>query len=213
MLKLWDYFRSSACFRVRIALNIKNLPFESIPVHLVNNGGEQHSATYEQINPQHLVPALQDKEMTLTQSLAIIEYLDECYPAPRILPDNPEQRALVRAFALTIAADTHPLNNLRVLNYLKNTLHVSEEQKLDWYNHWMKLGLDALEALTTKHAISGQYCFGDTITLADVCLVPHMYNARRFNCDLSAYPNLVRIDEKCQQIAAVKNAWPIETTV
>src|SRR3990167_8803335 len=140
MLKLYDYFRSSAAFRVRIALNLKQLDYQVIPIHLVNHGGEQFSETYTKINPQHLVPSLQDDDLILTQSLAIIEYLDEKYPLPPLLPEDSYSKALVRAFALVIAADIHPLNNLRVLNYLTREFKITEEQKSQWYQTWIGKG-------------------------------------------------------------------------
>lgn len=211
MLKLYDYFRSSASFRVRIAMNLKGLEYQAIPVHLVNNGGEQLSESYKLINPQSLVPALQENEKIITQSLAIIEYLDETHPSPALLPIDSYKKALVRSFALTIAADTHPLNNLRVLKYLTSELNITEEQKTQWYQHWMASGFAALEKQLTIHNDSADFCFGNELTLADICLVPHMYNARRFSCDLSQYPTLVRIDDNCQTVPAVINAWPNET--
>lgn len=208
MLKLYDYYRSSACFRVRIALNLKDIAYDAIPIHLLNNGGEQHSQEYLQVNPQGLVPSLDDNNQIITQSLAIIEYLEEVHPTPALLPKSPYEKALVRAFALTIAADTHPLNNLRVWNYLKDDLHVTEEQKNEWYQHWMRKACDVLEKLIVNHA--NQFCFGNTPTLADICLVPHLFNARRFNFDLTNYPALVRIDHHCQKLEAFKKAWPVE---
>jgi len=210
MLTLYDYFRSSACFRVRIALNLKRLDYHAIPVHLVNNGGEQFTEKYLKINPQCLVPALQDGDSIITQSLAIIEYLDETYPAPALLPVNSLHKALVRSFALSIAADIHPLNNLRVLKYLTSELTVSEEKKNQWYQHWISLGLTALETQIRSNNMAGDFCFGDTPTLADICLVPQLFNARRFSCDLSSYPELIRIDANCQQLDAFTRAWPIE---
>jgi maleylpyruvate isomerase len=210
MLKLYDYFRSSACFRVRIALNLKGLDYQAIPVHLVNDGGEQFQENYTRINPQSLVPALQAGDNIITQSLAIIEYLDEVHPGPTLLPSNALQKAQVRAFALSIAADLHPLNNLRVLKYLTGQLTVSEEMKNRWYQHWMQLGLTALEKQIQSLQLVSDFCFGDTPTLADICLVPQIFNARRFSCDLNAYPELVRIDANCQRLAAFTNAWPKE---
>jgi maleylpyruvate isomerase len=213
MLTLYDYFRSSACFRVRIALNLKGLAYQTIPIHLVKEGGEQYSPAYQRINPQQLVPTLQEGDKLLTQSLAIIEYLNDCHPAPQLLPTDPYQKALVRAFALAIAADMHPLNNLRVLTYLTKELAITDEQKNTWYQHWMTKGLSALESYLNKHSPSSDFCFGDTPTLADICLVPQLFNARRFACDLSAYPRLVSIDQHCQTFTAFINAKPTETTV
>lgn len=211
MLQLYNYFRSSASFRVRIALNLKGLEYKEVPVHLLNNGGEQFSPEYQSINPQSLVPALQDGQNTITQSLAIIEYLDEIHPEPPLLPTDAYQKALARSFALVIAADTHPLNNLRVLKFLTQELGVSEEKKSQWYQHWLASGLAPLEQRLASAKHVGQFCFGDTPTLADICLVPQLYNARRFNCDISAYPTLTRIDAHCQAHPAFAKAWPQET--
>lgn len=212
MLKLYDYYRSSACFRVRIALNLKGLAYETLPIHLANNGGEQFSATYQAINAQNLVPSLQDGNRLLTQSLAIIEYLNDLHPTPALLPTHPYEKALVRAFALSIAADVHPLNNLRVLKYLTTQLGLSEEKKNEWYQHWIAKGLNALEQQLIRQKQNGDFCFGNEPTLADVCLVPQLFNARRFQCDLTAYPTLVRIDANCQTLAAITAAWPTEAT-
>lgn len=211
MLKLYDYFRSSASFRVRIALEYKNLAYETIPVHLINHGGEQHAPSYQAINPQELVPSLEVDNQIITQSLAIIGYLEEAHPQPPLLPANPLGRALARSIALSIAADMHPLNNLRVLNYLSHDLKVSDEGKNAWYQHWMRLGLVSLERLLTDRKKSGTFCLGDTFTIADACLVPQLFNARRFNCKLDDLPTLVRIDANCQALAAVQRAWPKET--
>jgi maleylacetoacetate isomerase len=210
MLKLYDYFRSSACFRVRIALNLKQIPHELIPIHLVNNGGEQYALQYQKINPQSLVPSLRDDDKIVTQSLAIIEYLDEVYPDHSLFPIDLYEKALVRSFALAITADLHPLNNMRILKYLTNELHISEEQKNQWYQHWIQKGLTALEKKLVTHHPSTDFCFGDKPTVADICLVPQMYNARRFNCDMSAYPTLIRIDANCQKLPAFMRAWPME---
>lgn len=210
MLKLYDYFRSSAAFRVRIALNLKGLTYKSIPIHLVNHGGEHHSDAYSQLNPHQLVPCLDDSGQILTQSLAIIEYLNDTHPTPPLLPVAPYHKALVRAFALSIAADLHPLNNLRVLKYLTTEFKISDEQKTKWYQHWVNKCFTGLETQLRQHNLAGAFCFGDHPSLADICLVPQMYNARRFNCDLSAFPTLVRIDEHCQTISAFANAWPNE---
>jgi len=210
MLTLYDYFRSSACFRVRIALNLKNIQYATIPVHLINDGGEQHSTMYQQLNPHHLVPTLLDDEKIITQSIAIIEYINDLYPNPPLLPMHPYEKALVRAFALSIAAEIHPLNNLRVLNYLKNDMQLSEEKKNAWYQHWTTKGLIALEKQIISYNKHRNFCFGDQPSLADICLVPQMFNAKRFNCDLSGCPTLVRIDEYCQQQPAFIKASPLE---
>ena len=212
MIRLYNYFRSSASFRVRIALQLKNLTYEAIPIHLLNNGGEQFSAEYQNVNPLSLVPALQIDDKIITQSLAIIEYLDELHPYPPLLPKDSYEKALVRAFALTIAADTHPLNNLRVLQYLTNELNLSEQQKTAWYQHWIQKTFSALEKQLSSSHLTGSFCFGNEPTLADICLAPQMYNAKRYSCDLTAYPLLTRIDENCQKHPAFINAWPKETT-
>jgi maleylacetoacetate isomerase len=211
MLKIYDYFRSSACYRVRIALNLKKIDFEALPVHLVNDGGEQLKPQYQALNPQALVPALEENGRILTQSLAIIEYLDEVHPTPALLPSDPFAKARVRAFAYAIAADLHPLNNLRVLKYLTHDMGISEEQKNTWYQHWMAKGLSALEKLVTGSAQQTAFCFGESPSLADICLIPQMYNARRFHCDTTAYPTLRRIDEHCQTLPAFSHARPLET--
>lgn len=210
MLTLYDYFRSSACFRVRIALHLKNLPYETVTVHLLNQGGEQFLPAYTSKNPQSLVPTLDDNGALLTQSLAIIEYLDELHPEPALLPKHPLARAHVRAFALSIAADLHPLNNLRVLKFLTDKLDLTNDKKDDWYQHWMMVGLAALEKQVSQHHQQDQFCFGSEPTLADICLVPQMFNARRFHCDLSPYPTLVRIDQHCQSLPAFRAAFPAE---
>ncbi len=177
MIKLYNYFRSSAAYRVRIALNLKGLPFEYIPVHLTK--GEQRNQAYVALNAQALVPTLVDDTITLPQSLAIIEYLDERYPRPPLLPATPTERARVRAIALAIACDIHPLNNLRVLQYLTRTLAVSDDAKNAWYRHWIDTGLSALETQLAGDAATGAYCHGAAPTLADICLVPQLANARR----------------------------------
>ena len=211
-LKLYDYFRSSACFRVRIALELKKLNYELIPIHLVHQGGEQFSDAYQSINPQSLVPSLQDGKKIITQSLAIIGYLNDLYPSPSLLPTDSYLKAKVNAFALTIVADTHPLNNLRVLNYLTQELNISDEMKTKWYQHWMIKGLTALEKQLNTIKAPQHFCFGDQASLADICLIPQLYNARRFNIDLSHYPTLVRIDEYCQLQSTFIKAWPKEPT-
>ena len=209
-MKLYGYWRSSAAYRVRIALNIKQLSAQQISVHLVNNGGEQHSQAYDRLNPQHLVPTLVDEglegELNLSQSLAILEYLEEKYPQEAVLPSNIEHRAIVRSMAQAIACEIHPLDNLRVLQYLVKDMGVSDADKMRWYQHWITLGFTALEAQLSQYA--GRYCFGDTPTLADICLVPQVYNAKRFNVPLDDFPNIVRIDHACNQLSAFADAAP-----
>ncbi|MGE4368132.1 MAG: maleylacetoacetate isomerase [Burkholderiaceae bacterium] len=207
-MKLYGYFRSSAAYRVRIALHYKGLDYDKEIVSLVRDGGQQFSAEYEALNPTHLIPTLQDGELTVGQSVAILEYLEEKHPEPALLPRAAADRARVRAFMQTIACDIHPLNNLRVLKYLVHELGATEAQKLAWYRHWIDVGLGSLETLLARSASTGKYCFGDTPTLADVCLVPQMANARRFECDLSAMPTLVRIDAACRQLEAFRLAAP-----
>lgn len=211
-MKLYGYFRSSASYRVRIALNLKVLAYEAVPVHLLKNGGEQFSAEYRQLNPDALVPALIDETASaasaLTQSLAIIEYLDETHPEPPLLPRSAVDRAYVRGIALSIACDIHPLNNLRVLRYLKRELHVSEEAKNAWYRHWCEQGLAALETTLARDTRTGVFCFGATPTLADCCLVPQIANAQRLDCNLSGMPTIMRINDACMALEAFANAAP-----
>ncbi len=211
MLKLYTYFRSSAAYRVRIALNLKNLEYEAIPVHLVKDGGQHLKEDYRRVNPAGAVPALADRELSLSQSLAIIEYLDEAYPYPPLLPADPAARARVRAIALDIACEIHPINNLRVLKYLTGQLGLTEEQKNAWYRHWVEVGLASVEArLTTGPgaALTGKFCHGDHPTLADCCLVPQVFNARRFGCRLDHVPTVVRIDAECRTLPAFVAAAP-----
>lgn len=209
MLKLHTYFRSSAAYRVRIALNLKGLEYESVPVHLLRNGGEQLQDAYRALNPSALVPTLQDGEHVLTQSLAIIEYLDEAYPMNPLLPSDSPGRARVRALALDIACEIHPLNNLRVLKYLKHQLGVTEEAKTAWYRHWVSEGLQAVETALARSPATGRYCHGETPTLADICLVPQVFNAQRFEVDLSAFPTIAAISARCEQLPAFAAAHPM----
>lgn len=205
-MKLYSYFRSSAAYRVRIALSLKGLAYDCIAINL--RQGEQRAETYRAINAQELVPVLGDDRGVFTQSLAIIEYLEERYPEPPLLPVTPEARARVRAIALAIACDIHPLDNLRVLQYLTHTLGVSEEAKNGWYRHWIDLGLSALEAQLSRDPATGPFCHGATATLADVCLIPQLANARRFQLPLDPYPTLVRIEAVCNGLPAFAAAAP-----
>ena len=207
-MRLYDYFRSSAAYRVRIALNVKGIvPDERTYVHL--RMGSQRAQDYLALNPQGLVPALElDDGSVLAQSLAIIDYLDETHPEPRLLPADPVARARVRAIALSIACEIHPLNNLRVLNYLIGTMGVSREQKDGWYRYWIDVGFEALEKTLARDAATGRFCHGDAPTLADICLVPQMANARRFEIDLSPYPTLIRIESACNALPAFAQAAP-----
>jgi len=207
-MRLYGYFRSSAAYRVRIALNLKGLAHETVAVHLLRDGGEQHQPAYRALNPQGLVPSLATDGAVLTQSLAIIEYLEEIRPEPRLLPGTPLDRARIRALALAVAADLHPLNNLRVLAYLRDALGQTEEGVGRWYRHWIAIGLTALEAMVAGDRRTGAFCHGDQPTLADICLVPQLANARRFAADLGAYPTLVAIDARCRVVPAFQAAAP-----
>ena len=207
-MKLYTFFRSSASYRVRIALNLKGLKYEQVPIHLRRGGGEQFNNAYKAINPQQLVPALADSGRILTQSLAIMEYLDERYPKPPLLPADSADRALVRSMALIIACEVHPIQNLRVLTYLKNNLKQSDDDLNRWAQHWINLGLSALEQIVVSVPQRGQFCFGDAPTLADICLVPQLANARRFGCELSPFPTLVSVEASCLALPAFANAVP-----
>lgn len=206
-MKLYTYFRSTAAYRVRIALNLKGLPYEAVPVHLLRS--EENDPAYRALSPLGTVPALlTDQGDALTQSLAIIEYLEETHPQPPLLPADALGRARLRALALTIACDIHPLNNLRVLKYLTGTLGASEEEKMTWYRHWLADGMMAVERLLAGHPATGDFCHGDAPTLADCCLVPQVFNARRFDCPLDAMQTIRRIAEACEQLPAFVAAAP-----
>lgn len=207
-MKLYTFFRSSASYRVRIALNLKGLNYEQVPIHLRRGGGEQFSAPYKAVNPQALVPALEDNGRILTQSLAIMEYLEERYPKPPLLPADPADRALVRSMALIVACEIHPIQNLRVLVYLKNSLQQSDDDLNRWARHWIDLGLSALQQTVATGPKQGKFCFGDTPTLADISLVPQLANARRFGCDLAVYSRLLQIETACNLIPAFADAAP-----
>jgi maleylacetoacetate isomerase len=206
-MKLYDYFRSSAAYRVRIALNLKGLSPEREFIHL--RRGEQRADEYLALNPQGLVPSLvNDVGDVLTQSLAIIEWLDETYPQPPLLPSIPADRARVRALALAIACDIHPLNNTRVLNYLTGTLGATDEQRDGWYRYWCDVGFEALETKLARDAATGTFCHGAGPTLADICLVPQLANSRRVHLDLAPYPTLLRIEAACAALPAFAQAAP-----
>ncbi|HET6182936.1 MAG TPA: maleylacetoacetate isomerase [Acetobacteraceae bacterium] len=206
-MKLYTYFRSSAVWRVRIALGLKGLEWTPEFVHLLRDGGEQLRPAYRAKNPTALVPTLEtDDGALLGQSLAIMEWLEETHPEPPLLPGDALQRARIRAFALTVACDIHPLNNLRVLRYLKNAMGQDDAARDEWYRHWIAEGLTALEAMVCGNA--GPFCFGAAPTLADVCLVPQLSNARRFNCPLDAYPTLLRADAAAGALPAFAAAAP-----
>lgn len=205
-MKLYSFFRSSAAYRVRIALNLKAVDYEIVPVRF---GRQEHKRPeFLALNPQGLLPVLDDDGVVLTQSLAIIEYLDARYPEPRLLPDEPVARARVAALAQLIAAEIHPLNNLRVLRYLREQLDLEESAVMQWYGHWVSESFAALEAQIAKLSSTGEYCYGATVSLADVCLVPQVYNARRFDCDLAPYPRLTAIAAALAETDAFARAAP-----
>lgn len=207
-MKLYDYYRSTASYRVRIALNLKNINYEAIPIHLINHGGEQHQAPYLEINPQGLVPALDENGHILNQSLAIIEYLEEINPTPALLPHNPLARAQVRSIAMIIACDIHPLNNLRILQQLKEQFKATENQVFTWYHRWLKEGFDAVERTLQKLPRKNHVCYGNEISLADICLIPQVYNAQRFNFSMDSYPLICEINDHCLTLPAFIHAEP-----
>ena len=205
-LSLYTYWRSSCSYRVRIALNLKGLEFDSVPVHLVRDGGGQHSDDYRRLNPQGLVPTLLDDGQAITQSLAIIEYLEELHPEPALLPMDARQRARVRGMAYLVACEMQPMNNLGILQFLKRKMG-SEQADIDrWYRHFVDRGFTALEHILSDSPAT--YCHGDAPGLADICLVPQVYNAERFGCALDSYPNITRINELCLSHKAFANAIP-----
>lgn len=205
-MQLYNYFRSSASFRVRIALALKGLDYEYLPIHLVKN--EQFGAAFAAVSAARLVPVLKDGDTVLTQSLAIMEYLDERHPQPPLLPRDAAGRARVRSLALDVACEIHPLNNLRVLRYLVRELKVSEEAKDAWYRHWVESGLEAVERQLVGQPATGSFCHGDTPTLADCVLVPQIFNAQRMNCRLDHVPTVMRIFGACMALAAFQKAHP-----
>jgi maleylacetoacetate isomerase len=207
-MKLYDYFRSSAAYRVRIGLRLKGLDYESVPVHLLRDGGEQLKDAYRAITPSAAVPALVDHGATVTQSLAILEYLDETHPLVPLMPRDVLGRARVRSLALMIACDIHPVNNLRILRYLVKEAGLSEEAKNAWYVHWVQEGFAALEAHLAGSPDTGRFCHGDAPTIADCLLVPQVFNARRFNIDMAPYPTIARIDATCVALPAFAAAHP-----
>jgi len=203
-MRLYDYWRSSAAYRVRIALNVKGLAYDPVSIDL--RAGAQRAPEFLKINPQGLVPVLEDGDAVLTQSLPILNYLEERYPEPPLLPADLPGRTRARAIAVAIACEIHPLNNLRVLQYLKRELGLDEDRRLLWYRHWVAEGFRALEAMLARSA--GAFCVGDAPSLADVCLVPQVYNARRYDCDLEPYPIIRRIDERCRALEPFAAAAP-----
>ena len=207
-LQLYSYWRSSAAYRVRIGLNLKGLAYDIIPVHLVREGGDQHSAQFREINPQRLVPVLRHGDRHLRQSMAILEYLDEVWPHPALLPSTSRARQRAWALALLIACDIHPLNNLRVLQYLEQEWNVPQPERDGWVRHWITEGLAAAEAMLGDHPSTSTYCEGNLPGLADCCLVPQLYNARRFGVDVATYPTLERIEAACLALPAFDAARP-----
>ena len=205
-MKLYTYFRSSAAFRVRIALNLKSLAYEPAFVHLPK--GDHRAPAYRAVNPQALVPTLADAGTLLTQSLAIIEYLDETQPKVPLLPKDPLARARVRSLSMLIACEIHPLNNLRVLQHLKRVLEQNDEQVNAWYRHWIADGLAKFEADLANAKATGKFCHGDTPTMADCCLVPQIFNAQRYQCDTAAYPTTMRVFAECMKLEAFDRAQP-----
>ncbi len=209
-LALYTYFRSSAAYRVRIALNLKGLDADHRFIHLLKDGGQQHGEAYRAINPQQLIPTLIDNGHAIAQSLAIIEYLEETHPEPPLLPKGALARARVRQIAYAVACDIHPVNNLRVLQQLKRNFAATEDQRAEWQKHWIALGFTAIESLLANAPETGVYCHGDAPSLADICLIPQMANARRVNLDLAPYPTLTRIEQSALANPAFAAAQPKE---
>jgi maleylacetoacetate isomerase len=208
-LQLYGYWRSSAAYRVRIGLNLKGLAYDSVPVHLIRDGGEQHQPEFAQTNPQKLIPVLQHGERMIRQSLAILEYIDEVWSdAPPLLPATARGRARVRSLSMMVACDIHPLNNLRVLQYLEREWHAPQPERDEWVRHWIREGFDAFEALLADDPATGTFCEGDQPTMADCCLIPQVYNARRFAVDLAPYPTIRRIEAGCLVLPAFDDARP-----
>lgn len=210
-MKLYDYYRSSASYRVRIALNLKQLDYEKESIHLLNHGGEHHMANYKNLNPQGLVPAFTNESgQTISQSLAIIEYLEDCYPTPALLPADALGRAEVRSMALLVTCDIHPLNNLRVLNRLRHQFSAAEDEIVAWMHHWLHEGFTAFEQKLQRVERNSGFCYGDEPGLADICLIPQVYNARRFHLPMEPYPLINQIDACCKALPAFQRAAPKE---
>jgi maleylacetoacetate isomerase/maleylpyruvate isomerase len=209
-LVLYGYWRSSAAYRVRIALNLKGLAYETRPVHLVRDGGEQHAPAYRALNPLETVPCLLDGDRVITQSLAIMEYLDETYPAEEaaLLPMDGRGRVQVRELAMAVVCDIHPLGNLRVLQHLEAEFGASEEQRVAWSRHWIQVGFKALETMLADSAATGRYCHGETPGMADACLIPQVYNAHRWKVPMDDYPTIARIHAACVELEAFRRAAP-----
>ena len=207
-MQLYSFYRSSATYRVRIALNLKEVPYQLLPVHLVRDEGEHRRPELRALNPQGFVPTLVDGARVFTQSLAIIEYLDELYPDPPLLPGSARDRARIRGLAQIIACDIHPLSNIRVVDYLHEVLGAEEAERMAWHRRWITEGLEALESMLADNPATGEFCHGDDPTLADICLVPQVYNAQRYQCDLSAFPIIGCITRRCLGIEAFARAAP-----
>ena len=207
-LQLYSYWRSSAAYRVRIGLNLKGLAHDIVPVHLLHDGGQQHSDVYRSINPQQLVPVLGHGNRRLSQSLAILEYLDEVWPTPPLLPSTSRERHRVRALSQLVACDIHPLNNLRVLQYFEREWNVPQPERDEWVRHWILEGFAAAEAMVAEHPSTGTFCEGNTPSMADCCLILQVYNARRFGVDMAQFPTLQRIEAACLELPAFDAARP-----
>ena len=207
-LRLYSFWRSSAAYRVRIALNLKGQAYETVPVHLVRDGGEQHAADFAALNPQELVPVLMYGGRVLRQSLAIIDFIDETWPEPPLMPSVARDRQRVRAIAQMIACEIHPLNNLRVQKYLETTFAATEAQREEWNRHWITSGFEALEKVLADNPSTGTFCEGDVPTMADCCLVPQVYNGKRFKVDMARFPTIRRINDACLEIEAFDAARP-----
>ena len=209
MITLYDYFRSSAAYRVRIALNLKGLEYQSHVVHLVKDGGQQHHSHYKALNPAGLVPTLNDNGCIITQSLTILEYLEDAYPNTfNIVPQDKLLKLRAKQIAHTVAMDIHPLNNLRVLNYLKQQLQITDAEKIHWYHHWLKQGFDTIEALLNQWHADNHYAISNQPSIADICLIPQVYNALRFELDMAPYPKIMSVNEHCLNQEAFYKASP-----
>lgn len=208
MIKLYGYWRSTAAYRVRMALNLKQISYSQVSVNLVREGGEQHKPEYRDVNPQGLVPTLVDGSLKIGQSMAILEYLEERYSQVPLLPTEFSSRAIARQLANTIVCDVHPLNNLRVLQYLSNEFAVADLDKTKWYHHWLFLGFSAFEQLLEKHRLDGPYSIGTELSIADACLIPQIYNANRFEYPMDNHPRLQRINDNCLKLTRVRDATP-----
>lgn len=207
-IKLYSYWRSSACYRVRIALNLKRLAYQTLPVHLVRDGGEQHTDSFKTINPQEMIPVLMHGGRMLRQSMAIIDYLDETWTTDLLVPSIARDRQRVRAIAEMICCDIHPISNLRVMQYLEANFGASQEQRDAWTRHWVGVGFSALEKVLEDNPSTGSFCEGDLPTLADCCLVPQVYNAKRFDVDMTPFPNIARINATCLSLPEFEAARP-----